>query len=301
MFRSILLNMPLRFLLAAMCIWLALSFIIVGPSAAQTASSETMARWAVHNPANEKGPDYDQLDIFLANFGQKRRSGTTFAYEAMRKSDKDFLLQYAQFLQGLPVSQLNKDQQLAYWLNLHNTYALLEAANAYPLRRVKELVTSDEHAWQRKDLVVEGETLSLSDIGNEILARHWDNQNVIYGLYLPARGGPAVTPRAFRASTVHKELEKIGSRFVNSSKSVDADGRSIEVSELYRLNSAVFDGQDKKVIAHLKRLAKSRLAGKLEEAESIDDYFFNWKLNEHRIRQSSPGGNLSRGGGGFGS
>ncbi len=280
--------------------------VLLGIAAATVSVHEAHAesRWSVYNPQNTQTPDYAPLDVFFGAYADTKRAQTTFAYQAMGSRGAKFLNDYVSYLQSIPVSQLNRDQQLAFWLNLHNAAAMRETLGAYPTRRVEALVTGTGSAWSRKTLIVEGVPLSLAEIETDILLTEWQDPRVIYGIYLPAKAAPALPTRAFKADSVYKKLEEAAGRYVNGRYAVTKTGNNPTVSLVYQRFKRAFGDDETTMISHLQSYAKSRLARRIADAQSIGGYEFDWALNEHKPRQPSrslgAGGVGSRGGG-FGS
>ncbi len=269
----------------------------------QTTAAES--RWSAHNPQSTQAPDYSPLDVFFGGYGDKKGSRTTLAYQSMGSRGAKFLDDYVRYLEAIPVSQLNRNEQLAYWLNLHNVAALRETLSAYPMRRVETLITTDGGAWTRKNITVEGVSLSLSDIAFDILLTEWKDPRVIYGIFLPAKGAPALQLRAFRGNNVMERLDDAAGKYINGRNGVLKTGDRPTVSWVYDRYRAVFDNDDAKLISHLQSYARSRLGNRIADASGIAGYEIDWALNEHKPRQPSSGlsgsGGFRGGGGGFGS
>ena len=264
------------------------------------------SKWSVHNNANTQTPDYSPLDVFFGGYAEKSRGRTTFAYQSMGQRGQKFLADYLAYLESIPVSQLSRDQQLAYWLNLRNTAAMKETLASYPTRRVEALITGAGSAWDRKSLTVEGVALSFNDIENKILLVEWQDPRVIYGIYFPAKSAPPLPTRAFTGQNVYEMLDKSTKRYVNGRYAVTRANKTPTVSWIYQRFSAAFGDDDQALFSHLQDHAETRLKKRLSEAESVSKYSFDWALNEHKPRQtggsSFGGGSVgSRGGGGFGS
>lgn len=285
---------------------IAIIALVIAPTILAATPASAESRWSAHDPQNTQSPDYSPLNVFLGGYTDKKGSRTTLAYQAMGQRGAKFLDDYVSYLQSIPVSKLNRDQQLAYWLNLHNVAALRETLAAYPARRVESLVTGTGSAWERKSLVVEGVPLSLAEIQTDILLTEWNNPRVIYGIFLPAKAAPAISTKAFTEKTVYASLEDAAAKYINGKDAVPRTGKTPTVSWIYQRFSAAFDSNDTKVIEHLQKYAKSRLAKRIADANAISGYDFDWAINEHKPRQpsrsiGSSGGFSGSRGGGFGS
>lgn len=138
------------------------------------------------------------------------------------------LLSYLDTLQKVPVSALNRNEQLAYWLNFYNAaglsfvtgeFARLIQKKRFQNRstsakgstgkirlRVKSFYLGDKNPWAEKRFTVDGERLSLNDIEHRILVPLWNDPTVTIGLSCPARGCPPLPDRPYTAETVAAQL-----------------------------------------------------------------------------------------------
>lgn len=104
------------------------------PSKQATAEGQTdWERWAANNPAETHQPEHKLLTTFLETYGKSSRGETAFAYKAMKGQGVKYLEAYINYLESIPVSLLNRDEQLAWWLNLYSAGVIhaIAPANAY--------------------------------------------------------------------------------------------------------------------------------------------------------------------------
>ena len=120
-------------------------------------------------------------------------------FHLLKKEHIDLVVKYREELEILPnvypLANFDKNEQLAYWLNLHNAVLYEQLAKRYPISKLKKLRTGGKgkpSLWDEKLVTVEGVPLSLNDIQNNILIRHWKSPMVLYGLYHGAIGGPSL-------------------------------------------------------------------------------------------------------------
>ncbi|BFT31034.1 hypothetical protein D210916BOD24_22100 [Alteromonas sp. D210916BOD_24] len=146
-----------------------------------------------------------------------------------------------------PLVLFNKNEQLAYWLNLYNVTLLKEMAyNESNVNFNHEFAQERESAaFNKKVIEVDGQDLSLNDIKYDIVLNNFTgNSNVIYGFFTGVIGGPSIQSRAFTGSNVNSLLKEVASEFINSNRGTYYDGR---ISSLYARYSDFFEGEDKAV------------------------------------------------------
>ncbi|MGE5953378.1 MAG: DUF547 domain-containing protein, partial [Qipengyuania vulgaris] len=150
------------------------------------------------------------------------------------------LVEYRQDLERLgselDIASLPRDEQLAYWINLHNVAVIEQIAVNYPIRSPSrmELGTGKTSLDETPFITVAGVAMSPRDIRTKIVFPNWDDPNVIYGFFRGEVGGPSVQRRAFTGETVGEMLQSSGREFVNSLRGVEAYGRDLLVSAIYK-------------------------------------------------------------------
>ena len=274
----------------------------VHQAGAETASR--WERWAVHDAASTAQVDHRAMTSILQYLEREERGEVRFAYSELRGQALKFVRDYIDYLERIPVTGLNRDEQLAYWLNLYNAGVIESIATHSGARKIKQNRGTPGQPgqwWAEKRFTVEGEDLSLEEIEQNILLGQWKDPNILYGLCYGVQGTPAPMPgEAFTGKNVHTRLGSAGRAFVNASSNVRVRKKGIEVSSLYAWNKALlFGDDDAALIAHLRSHADDRLARKLDGVSSVSKHKFSWSSLNYRPRNNNF--NVTgAGGGGFG-
>jgi len=181
----------------------------------------------------------------------------------------------------LPLDSLNRDEQLAYWLNLYNVHALEHVAAHYPSTTAAALRSAPGEApdgvWHERTLQVAGLALSLVDIERRILFPIWDDPLVLYGLWQGAIGGPRLPRRAYAGARVLPMLRENAVEFVNSNRGMDPDGGVLEASLLYGWGAPLFDGPED-IRQHILGYAQPPFSTGLEPAQRVEVARYDWHL-----------------------
>lgn len=256
--------------------------------------------FAVYDDANTQSINYAEFDKFLDVYSVKDGARLNFNYSAMRSQGGRYLNAYVTALASFTPSQWSRKEQLAYWLNLRNILIIRAIAAESPGRSLKNERwegSSPGEMWTRERLTVEGVSVSINDIEHHILLNHFDNPNIIYGLYQGAQGGPALNGKMFTGEKVEQELQSIGETYVNDRKNVRVRSDRVRVSLIYHwYKDAAFNGEDAQVIEHIVSLAKPSLKTELAEITSISEQRFSYSLDEHEVRQQRIQQNFPSGG-----
>lgn len=125
------------------------------------------------------------------------------------------------------LTAFSRNEQLAYWFNLHNMLVITNILEEYPVQVPSRMrVGSDgEFFHDAKLTTIKGVDLSLRDIRRNIVFRYWDDPRVMYGFWHGDLGSPNIQDQAFSGNRVVGMLESNAREFVNSLRGV-RDGRS---------------------------------------------------------------------------
>jgi hypothetical protein len=284
-------NMRLINNLAVKKVIMLLSFVAI-PSF--TVLSSEYDRWETHNPEETSVINHTPMSQVLKFLTVEDGNNTKMAYYLTKGGALDYIVNYRKYLEKIPVSLLNKNEQLAYWLNLHNI-AVIEMIStdnrlAKKLKKLRGQPGNPGKEWAKKRLTVENQQLSLEEIEQQILLRYWQDPLVLYGIFYSTKGSPNLGIEAFQGSTVFTQLAGIASKFIANKNNVKISNDEVKVSSLYAWNKdRLFAGDDKLLIEHLQKYAQGRSADKLKDVVQVDDsHKFSWStIAERRPRQSS--------------
>lgn len=182
-----------------------------------------------------------------------------------------------------PLEYFNRDEQLAYWLNLYNVTILNEIVAIYPKRDLEDLLVGEDSILSKKLLTVSGVALSLNDIQFSILKENYDNNPlIIYGLYQGIIGGPNIRPFAFSGATVYRALTNNAIEFVNSNRGVSRDpSRKVhKVSGLYERNRDYFPDFNTDLSSHLLKYLEGKTRKKFKPERTLNPTINDWTVTD---------------------
>ncbi|KAA5803763.1 DUF547 domain-containing protein [Alkalicaulis satelles] len=188
-----------------------------------------------------------------------RYENNRVVYHLMEDDHRELISAYRAELEALPsqtpLSGLSPNEQLAYWLNLHNVVVIDELAQRYPVRRLDTLRINGQPFHDAKLITIEGVPLSLNDIRLRIVGAGWDDPLVMYGFFSGAIGGPAVRNEAFTGARVWDQLRLNAREFVNALRGIDTNRRQTMISPLYGEHRDLFADWPMGLYAHLSSIA----------------------------------------------
>lgn len=271
-----------------------------------SATASEYDKWGVHNPDDKNVINHTPMsNIYKFLNDPKSKKGKVAYYRSQGKA-LEYVTNYRKYLEKIPVSILNKNEQLAFWLNLHNVAVIEMFSNKLKLtkkvKRSRGTPGNPGKEWAKKRVTVESIPLSLEEIEQNILIAHWKEPLIIYGLIYGTKGSPAVGIEGFQGNTVHNQLTNIAKKFISNKRNVNASNDRVILSSLYIWNKdTLFAGDDAVLIAHLQQYADSNTLPKLKKVIKVSDtHKYKWTTNaEAKPRRSSIGssGSGSYGGG----
>jgi hypothetical protein len=293
---------PIRF--AARPALLAATLLAAAPALAQTPLADTtLATFAPSQTPNNDKIDYSIWDEAMKNivismgpslregaprpdpsFGTRRQYGHVSRYrlEGTRVMfsflDADVIASFTEYRRDLEntadivdIQALSRNEQLAFWINLHNVAMVEQIAKAWPVRQPRDIRIGGVPLDDARFITVEGIALSPRDIREKIVYRHWKDPAVIYGFWRGEIGGPSLQREAFNADNVGRLLVRGAGDFVNSLRGSQDLGGRLQVSEIYREAAPFFFPDfENDLRAHLSRYADEKTRALLAKASGAD-------------------------------
>jgi hypothetical protein len=229
----------------------------------------------------------------LSGLTVSERGRNLVAYEAAHIQALPFFARYSDYLASVPVERLNRDEQLAYWLNTRNfllIQALSEEGRVRGFKKKRGTPSEPGDFWTEKRITVSGVPLSLHDIEHDILLSAWDDPNIIFGLYQGMTGGPVLPSEPFKAETVHTALKESGQRFNAFQGNFRVRNDRVRISTYYDWYLPLAYGRDEAALReHLSSFAKPehqalvRTDGELSRSKLSTEFEF------YRPRQQENG------------
>lgn len=283
---------------------LATALLAASPALASAQLSETdLATFVPSDTPNNDKIDYSIWDEAMKNivismgpslregagrpdpsFGSRRQYGHVSRYrlEGTRVMfsflDKDVIASFTEYRKDLEntanivdIQALSRNEQLAYWINLHNVALVEQIANAWPLRQPREMKVDGVPLDEARIVTVEGVRLSLRDIREKIVYRNWKDPVVMYGFWRGEIGGPSLQREAYNADNVARLLTRGAADFVNSLRGTQEAGGRLQVSEHYReVAPFFFPDFENDLRAHLARFSDAKTSAILAQTRGAD-------------------------------
>lgn len=287
--------------------------------ALETATAPAITgKFAAFNPASQLVINSSDYGSFITATTVDDRKARLVAFQSMDLSAREVLDAYIERMQRIPVSKLNRDEQLAYWLNLHNALTikiLAEDKGKRPIDGYRGFPHSDGKAFAKPIVTVEGVKLSVDQIVNDVIRAEFKDPTALYGLFTGAKGSAPLLEVPYKGAELRQQLAAQAAAFVNEGDAVRIKSGKLELSKFYEWYGDDFGGQSA-VLQQISDLAAPKLKAKLAATQGVAAYRYNYELAAYIPRESfadsgfngfgrgvggSGGGGFGGGGGGGGS
>ena len=204
-----------------------------------------------------------------------------FNYAGITSQDEEKLTGYLDYLQRIEPRQLNKDEQMAYWVNLYNaatvSVIIQQEAGLSSIRQIRSSFLS-RGPWKLKLLTISQQELSLDDVEHGILRPIWRDKRIHYAVNCASIGCPNLLKTAFTSDNLEALLEQAAKDYINHPRGVNVEADSLILSSIFDWYAEDFGSNFDELKQHLIDYAEPSLAQQLEEFTSAD-YDYDWSLN----------------------
>src|SRR5699024_9600443 len=124
-------------------------------------------------------------------------------YAKIGTDGRKALQSYIDAMTEVPLAKYNRNQQLAYWINLYNAALIGLVLDDYPVDTVADIGGITASPWEVPVVTIDGIRLTLNDIQRSILQPIWHEPLAHYGLTWAALGGPELRGSAYAGADIH--------------------------------------------------------------------------------------------------
>ncbi|MFH1803983.1 MAG: DUF547 domain-containing protein [Pseudomonadota bacterium] len=266
--------------------------VLIGFSAIVQAApkADLWPDWQAHDATNDTVINHDRWQAVLDRHVVPQEDGATaFDYVAAKRQSRNEIAAYIDDMAAIAIGAYNRDEQMAYWINLYNAVTVLVVLDSYPVASIRDINISPglfaSGPWGKKLVTVEGRSLSLDDIEHRILRPIWRDARIHYAVNCASVGCPALAQKVFTGDDLDRQLDAAAVGFINHPRAVrlDEGGTALILSRLYDWYRDDFGRSDRDLIAHLRTFARPELhaiLAQFEDGLKVNNYQYDWALND---------------------
>ena len=250
-------------------------------------ADELAERFAAHDRQSKRTVDHAAWDAMLKQHVTPDDKGLhRVDYAAWKRDSRDALLAYIERMEGAEVAKLSRPVQYAYWVNLYNAVTVALILKHYPVDSIRDIDISpgffSDGPWGAKLVEVGGVKLSLDNIEHDILREIWADARVHYAVNCASVGCPNLARDAYTGDRLDDQLDAAARAYIASPRGIRFDGGRVTASKIYSWYDEDFGNSESGIIAHISDHAEGETAERLAGLSSIDDYEYDWSLNDVR-------------------
>lgn len=243
-------------------------------------------RWTAHDAKSNAKIDHGTWTELLARFVKPSSSGVNLVDYRGFSGARGELDSYIRGLEATRISNFNRDEQMAFWINLYNAVTVRVVLDHMPVASIRDIDISPGvlavGPWDKELVTVEGEALTLNDIEHRILRPIWKDPRIHYAVNCASIGCPNLKTQAWTANGLGAALDAAARAYVNDPRGVRIAGGDITVSRIYDWFIEDFGGDEGGVIAHISRYASPDLARQIRGIGALNNTEYDWSLNDAR-------------------
>lgn len=219
---------------------------------------------------------------FLAKYISTTNGINFVAYGDVTPDDQAMLKAYINSLETRGPEGLSRDEEMAFWFNLYNAKTIDVILDAYPISSIRKLGSFNSGPWDDKNMNVTGVgEMSLNDIEHQTLRANWEEPRIHYAVNCASFGCPNLKATPWTAETLEADLVTAAEGYINHPRGFRVEGDRVVASKIFNWYKEDFGGDKDGILAHARIYAQGDLKVALDAASTINDFEYNWDLNEN--------------------
>lgn len=214
-------------------------------------------------------PDFVSWDTFLKKYvtpegevDYKRIKANKTELDAITKSFSAVSTQTA----------WNKNDQLAFWINVYNAFTIDLIVNNYPVKSIRDL--DGGKPWDVKRITIGNKKYSLNNIENDIIRPQFKDPRIHFALNCAAKSCPPLQNKAFIGKSLDSQLEAATKNFINNTSFMTIAPSKLSLSRIFDWYAKDFGN----ITDFLNKFSTIKV--NKNPVVSYNDY--NWSLNEKK-------------------
>lgn len=129
------------------------------------------------------------------------------------------------------IQELDIKELFAFWINAYNAFTIKLILDHYPVQSIMDI--GDGKVWDRKWIMVNGQSYSLNDIEKNELIKKYQDPRVHFAVNCAAASCPPLANRAWTTNNLNSMLEKRTEQFINNPRYNNVGSDSAELSMIF--------------------------------------------------------------------
>ena len=196
------------------------------------------------------------------------------------KKDEAQLDAYLAALAAIDPDALDKQEQIAFYINAYNAWTIKLILSGYPgIKSIKELGSFIKSPWEKKICRIDDDVMTLDHIEHDILRSRFKDPRVHFAINCAALSCPPLRSEPYLGSILDRQLDDAASAFINNQKRNYLSGDTLYVSKIFKWFAEDFNDD---VIGFFLKYAKEDMKKELKAKKDnikIKYLHYDWSLN----------------------
>ncbi len=180
---------------------------------------------------------------------------------------------YLDYLTTNPISvAADKEEQLAYYINLYNAGTIQLILEHYPIESIKDI----SRPWDKNRFKIGEDQYSLGEIEHGIL-RKMEEPRIHFAINCASYSCPRLLNEAFTAAKMEEQLHKATIGFINDPSKNEISKNHVAISKIFKWYAGDFTHENG-LIGYLNQYSEI----KVPLHSDIDHLTYDWSLNEKK-------------------
>ena len=258
---------------------------LLAPHSMAAPKSELWSYWSAYQSQSSIKVDHQIWQALLSRYVLLSDDGIhRVAYGEFDETAKARLREYLDAMSDIAPTLLNRDEQLAYWINLYNAQTI-QVVLDHP--RKKSILSMGPlfslGPWDEPYLTIENKPVTLNDIEHRILRPIWADHRLHYVLNCASIGCPNLSQTAYHSASITQQLADAEVAFLQHPRAISfTDRGELQLTSLFDWYLADFAPDVFGLLAYLaiqRPDLAADLAAMAGNADAKIKYVYDWDLN----------------------
>lgn len=191
-------------------------------------------------------------------------------YLDFKNDSLDLETYLAHLSQNIPSDSWDKNEKLAYYINLYNAATVKLIVDNYPTKSIKDI----PNQWKKKWISLGNGITSLNDIEHEVL-RKMNEPRIHFAINCASYSCPKLLNTAFTAQNMERLLSKATIDFINDKKRNRFENGVAQLSRIFKWYKSDFTKK-----TSLVEYINTYLENPTSKNTKVEYLDYDWSLNE---------------------
>lgn len=196
------------------------------------------------------------------------------------KTEEAKLDDYLQQLEKVDSRALDRNEQLAFYINAYNAWTIKLILGAYPgLQSIKDLGRLFWSPWKIKIARLDGSVLTLDHIEQDIIRPRFQDPRIHFAVNCASQGCPPLRAEPYRGAVLDRQLDEMTKEFIHNPRYNRLEGQILYVSSIFKWYAEDFKGD---IVGFFIQQAQGDLKKNLENNKKdirVEYLDYDWSLN----------------------